>query len=107
MFGKDQDPNIGRKTQFGQPNGNPQASTSVAISQREFYRWVETKATLKELKDYADNEKNPAMRRAFVSSALRSKKMQDFFDLTNQTHGLPKQQFEIDNVPTTLVIKKS
>ena len=87
-----------RKHQFGQPEGNKQCSQSVATSQREFYRWVETQATEKELKEYVSNDKNPYARRKFIMTIQAAAEMRDFFDLTNQTHGQPKQQIEVDNV---------
>lgn len=87
-----------RKHQFGQPDGNKQCSQSVATSQREFYRWVETQATEKELKEYVSDDKKPYARRKFIMTIQAAAEMRDFFDLTNQTHGQPKQQIEVDNV---------
>ena len=45
--------------------------------------------------DYAADESKPAARRMFVKSLLKCEKVQDFFDLTNQTHGKPKEQVEV------------
>ena len=42
----------GRATQFGQPGGNPPCQGSVAANQREFYRWVESRASEEELKAF-------------------------------------------------------
>ena len=80
---------------FGSKNGNTIFQQSVATNQREFYRWCETKATTEELKAYANDESKPAARRMFVRSLLKCDKVQDFFDLTNQTHGKPKEYVEV------------
>lgn len=88
------------ETQFGGVRGNTPCAHSVATNQRLFYKWVETEASIEELKDYAKDESKPAIRRKFVKAMLDCKKAQDFFDLTNQTHGLPKQQIEITELPT-------
>lgn len=80
---------------FGAKNGNTIFQQSVATNQREFYRWCETKATTEELNEYANDESKPAARRMFVRSLLKCDKVQDFFDLTNQTHGKPKEYVEV------------
>ena len=88
------------ETQFGGVRGNPQCHNSMARNQRIFYAWVETEASIEELQAYADDESKPIIRRNFVKAMLKCKKAKDFFDLTNQTHGLPKQQIEITELPT-------
>ena len=80
---------------FGRDGGNKICSQSVATDQREFYRWVEMKATRAELLSYANDESKPQARRMFVSALLKCERVQDFFDLTNQTHGKPKEQVEV------------
>lgn len=81
--------------QFGGKEPNPSGKQSTATDQREFYRWVETKATRAELMAYANDESKPQARRMFVSALLKCERVQDFFDLTNQTHGKPKEQVEV------------
>ena len=81
--------------QNGGKQPNPRGKQSVATDQREFYRWVETKATRAELLNYANDESKPQARRMFVSALLKCERVQDFFDLTNQTHGKPKEQVEV------------
>ena len=88
------------ETQFGGVRGNPQCHNSMARNQRIFYAWVETEASIEELQAYADDESKPIIRRNFVKAMLKCKKAQDFFDLTNQTHGMPKQQVEITELPS-------
>lgn len=88
------------ETRFGGVRGNPQCHNSMARNQRIFYAWVETEASIEELQAYADDVSKPIIRRNFVKAMLKCKKAQDFFDLTNQTHGLPKQQIEITELPT-------
>lgn len=85
--------------QFGQPNANPRGDQSVAGRQRAFYLWCETMATLDELKEYANDATKPAARRKFVQALMTCEKVQDFFDLTNQTHGQPKQVIEVQDLP--------
>lgn len=97
----------GKATQFGQPGGNPQCPGSVAANQREFYRWVESKATKEELEAYAADEDKPAMRRNFVTACLDAMNQRDpklYFDLTNQTHGLPKQVVEQTALPEVTIV---
>ena len=80
---------------FGSDGGNKIGKQSTATDQREFYRWVETKATRAELMAYSEDESKPQARRMFVSALLKCERVQDFFDLTNQTHGKPKEQVEV------------
>lgn len=80
---------------FGAKGGNAIFQQSIATNQREFYRWCESIATNEELQAYANDESKPAARRMFVRSLLKCEKVQDFFDLTNQTHGKPKEQVEV------------
>lgn len=101
------DPAVGAARRFGQPNGNPQCPGSIAANQREFYRWVESKATKAELEAYAADESKPAMRRQFVTACLNAINAQDpqlYFDLTNQTHGQPKQVVEQTTLPEVVVV---
>lgn len=93
-----------RAHQFGQPGGNRTGNPSVAASQREFYRWCETQATEQELKDYVRDSKKPYARRKFVASLQKCETVQDFFDLTNQTHGMPKQVIEETNLPAVNIV---
>lgn len=93
-----------KETQFGGPRANTQCAKSVAVNQREFYRWCESKATIEELKEYADDESKPVVRRNFVKALLRCNKIQDYFDLTNQTHGAPKQTVETIETPVVNII---
>lgn len=87
-----------REHWFGAPNGNiPQPA--IGGSMRAFYKWCESVATAKELKDYAADEQNPAARRRFVAALMGCERVQDFFDLTNQTHGYPKQVVETTELP--------
>lgn len=80
---------------FGANGGNKIGNPSAAAKQREFYRWVENVATERDLLDYAADESKPAARRRFVRALFKCKRIQDFFDLTNQIHGKPKEQVEI------------
>lgn len=88
-----------RKHQFGQPEGNKRGSQSVATSQREFYRWVETQATQEELQAYASDVTKPYARRKFIMALQKVGNLSDFFEMTNQTHGQPKQQIEVSELP--------
>lgn len=99
-------PEIGKDRRFGQPNGNPQAQ---GVTMRHFYAWVLNKASRKELEEYEANPKNPFARVAFVRAVLANdtKRIDSLCAITNQAHGLPKQEVEVNNAPTTLVIKKS
>lgn len=89
---------------FGAPNGNKKGDPSVAVNQREFYRWCETVATEDELRKFVQDTKNPMARRKFVASLMRCETVQDFFDLTNQTHGQPKQVIEQTNLPAIKIV---
>lgn len=90
--------------QFGQPNGNKQGDQRIARDQREFYCWCETKATQEELQAYIKNEDNPYARRKFVQALVNCNVVQDFFDLTNQTHGAPKQVIEQTTLPAINIV---
>ena len=85
--------------QFGQPGANRRGNPTAASRMRAFYDWCENKATLDELKAYARDENNPATRRRFVRALMKCERVQDFFDLTNQTHGQPKQVVEFQELP--------
>ena len=91
------------ETQFGGPRANPQYHQALASNQRTFYRWVETEASIEELQEYVKDKTKPAIRRKFVKAMLDCKKAQDFFDLTNQTHGMPKQQVEVTELPNITI----
>lgn len=93
-----------RRHQFGQPDGNKQGNPSTAVNQREFYRWCESQATEQELREYVRDESNPMARRKFVAALMGCNTVQDFFDLTNQTHGQPKQVIEQTNLPDVRVV---
>lgn len=85
--------------QFGQPGGNPIGNPSTAANQREFYRWVETQATRKELEDYIKDETHPWSRIHFCELWLNNQELDDVFLMTNQTHGAPKQPIEVQSLP--------
>lgn len=93
-----------RRHQFGQPEGNKLGDPRKAVNQRDFYRWAESKATEEELKAYAKDTANPYARRKFVAALVKCDTVQDFFDLTNQTHGQPKQVIEQTNLPDVQII---
>ena len=93
-----------KKHWFGQPNGNKQGDPRAAGSQRAFYAWCESEATEKELRTYAMDDPKPMARRKFVAALMGCKTVQDFFDLTNQTHGQPKQVIEQTNLPAVQII---
>ena len=88
-----------KKHQFGQPDANRRGNSTAASRMRVFYDWCENVATLDELKEYARDDRNPATRRRFVQALMRCVRVQDFFDLTNQTHGAPKQTIDVQNLP--------
>lgn len=97
-----------RAHQFGQPGGNKQYkwdsdTGKAARNQREFYKWCESVATRAELEAYARDEANPYARRKFVQALTNCEAVQDFFDLTNQTHGQPKQVVEQVEAPTVII----
>lgn len=85
--------------QFGQPNGNKPQAASVAVQQREFYRWVECQATEAELSAYIADKTKPFVRRKFVEAITHAKRVEDHFALTNQVHGAPKQTIEVHDLP--------
>ena len=93
-----------KKHQFGRPDGNPICPQSLATNQREFYRWCEAKATQEELKAYAQDPAKPYSRRKFVMALQNCETVQDFFDLTNQTHGQPKQVVETTALPEVQIV---
>ena len=93
-----------RRHQFGQPEGNKLGDPRKAVNQRDFYRWAESKATEEELKAYVQDANNPFARRRFVAALVKCDTVQDFFDLTNQTHGQPKQVIEQTNLPEVQII---
>lgn len=75
-----------------------------AVNQRDFYRWCESKASEEELREYIKNKDNPMARRKFVAALVKCETVQDFFDLTNQTHGQPKQVIEQTNLPNIEIV---
>lgn len=89
---------------FGAPNGNPICDCRIATNQREFYKWCEAQATEEELRAYVLDESKPYARRRFVASLVKCETVQDFFDLTNQTHGQPKQVIEQTNLPAIEIV---
>lgn len=93
-----------RKHWFGQPEGNDIGDPRKARNQREFYRWCESLASEEELKEYVKDKTNPMARRKFVAALVKCETVQDFFDLTNQTHGQPKQVVEQTNLPEINII---
>lgn len=93
-----------RRHQFGQPEGNKLGDPRKATNQREFYRWAENNANEYELKEYVKDKTKPFVRRKFVAALIKCDKVQDFFDLTNQTHGQPKQVIEQTNLPEINII---
>ena len=93
-----------RRHQFGQPEGNKLGDPRKAVNQRDFYRWAESKATEEELKAYVKDADNPFARRRFVAALVKCNTLQDFFDLTNQTHGQPKQVIEQTSLPAVNII---
>lgn len=93
-----------RRHQFGQPEANPIGNPSTAVNQREFYRWCETKATEDELREYVMDDSKPMARRKFVAALVKCETVQDFFDLTNQTHGQPKQVIEQTSLPEVRIV---
>lgn len=83
---------------FGADGGN-KPMPSIGGSMRMFYKWCESVATADELKAYVNDDANPAARRKFVAALMNCERVQDFFDLTNQTHGYPKQVVETTELP--------
>lgn len=93
-----------RRHQFGQPEGNKLGDPRKAVNQRDFYRWCERDATEDELKAYAKDTSNPYARRKFVAALVKCDTVQDFFELTNQTHGQPKQVIEQTSLPAIEIV---
>ena len=91
------------ETQFGGPRANPQYHQALASNQRTPYRRVDTAAPIAALQDYAKDKTKPAIRRKFVKAMLDCKKAHDFFDLPNQTHGMPKQQVQVTELPNIAI----
>lgn len=89
---------------FGAPNGNPIGDHQKAGSQRAFYAWCESQATEEELRAYVMDLLKPIARRKFVAALMNCNTVQDFFDLTNQTHGQPKQVIEQTNLPAIEIV---
>ena len=91
---------------FGAPNGNPKGDPRKAGSQRAFYAWCESEAKEDELRAYALDPTKPMARRKFVAALMQCNTVQDFFDLTNQTHGQPKQVIEQTNLPEVRIVRE-
>ena len=60
--------------------------------------------TEEELRAYVTDETKPFARRRFVASLVKCETVQDFFDLTNQTHGQPKQVIEQTSLPAIEIV---
>lgn len=88
-----------RRHQFGQPEGNKQCDPSKALNQRQFYAWVESQATLAELEAYLKDPSRPAARQRFIAVYLAAQEVSDFCQISNQTHGMPKQVVEAVTPP--------
>lgn len=86
-------------TQFGGKRANPRGNPSVAVAQREFYRWVETQATEKEIREYVNDTNKPMIRRRFIQVFLQAESVRDFCEVTDQTHGKPNQKIQIEAPP--------
>lgn len=89
----------GGDTRFGQPRANPSGNQSTASLQRAFYRWVESVATEDELQEYVRDKSKPLLRRRFIRVFLKAETVRDFCEVTNQTHGQPKQVVETTALP--------
>lgn len=94
----------GGDTRFGQTRANRSGNPSTAVAQREFYRWVECTATEEELKAYVKDKSKPLIRRRFIDVFLRAESVRDFCEITNQTHGAPKQQIEMTQLPDVRIV---
>lgn len=94
----------GGDTRFGGPRANPRGDQSTAGLQRAFYRWVEAQATEEELKNYVRDKNNPLVRRRFIQVFLKAESVRDFCDVTNQTHGQPKQIIEATTLPPIRIV---
>lgn len=90
---------------FGAENGNKRCAPNTARDQRAFYRWCETQATAEELRAYYTDESKPAARRRFVQALMKCDRVQDFFDLTNQTHGKPREVLEVQSPEVAAAIR--
>lgn len=74
------------------------------ITMREFYRWVESEATIEDLKAYVKDKSKPVVRQRFVKAFLDCATIDNFFALTNQTHGYPKQEVaKIDDIRVSII----
>lgn len=89
---------------FGREGGNNIGDPRKAVNQRDFYRWCEREATEQELREYALDNSKPMARRKFVAALMQCSTVQDFFDLTNQTHGQPKQVIEQTSLPAIEIV---
>lgn len=80
---------------FGGPKANRSGNPSTAVAQREFYRWVETQATEDELQAYVRDKTKPLLRRRFIQVFMAAESVKDFCEVTNQTHGKPREDINI------------
>lgn len=88
--------------QFGQPGGNKPADIHEARGMREFYRWAEN-ATEEQVAAFINDKTKPYFKRKFLKIMSAANTPQDYFDLTNQTHGAPKQVIETVDAPTIVI----
>lgn len=88
-----------KRHQFGQPEANPSGNPSTAVSQREFYRWVESKASEDELRAFIADKSKPFGQRHFAELYMRNKDLRSMMELTTQVHGQPKQPIEVQDLP--------
>lgn len=91
-----------KRHQFGQPGGNKPADIHEARGMREFYRWAEN-ATEDQVVAFVNDKTKPYFKRKFLQTMSAANTPQDFFDLTNQTHGTPKQVIETVDAPTIII----
>lgn len=91
---------------FGREGGNPIGDHQKAGSQRAFYAWCESQASEDELRAYVLDTSKPMARRKFVAALMKCNTVQDFFDLTNQTHGQPKQVIEQTTLPEVRIVRE-
>lgn len=94
----------GGDTRFGQKRANPSGNQSTAALQRAFYRWVEAEATEDELQAYVRDKSKPLVRRRFIQVFLKAESVRDFCEVTNQTHGQPKQVVETTSLPAINIV---
>lgn len=94
----------GGDTRFGQSRANPRGNQSTAALQRAFYRWVEAEATEDELQEYVRDKSKPLIRRRFIQVFLKAESVRDFCEVTNQTHGQPKQVIEATSLPEIKIV---